>query len=167
MLEPKLKDIYSQETSTWWKGHNNRIWLQTKDDVMMELDRILFLEYKSIKWNVPVLVAKVQLSITRQYKRCYYDASHSQGTKIKGVFLNLAYITILDLTWKVLIYLNTNKVSNDPVFFYLFIYLFVLNLGWYFKFGHFLYLYSTCQALETSCIDLSKSYCLILLYFSI
>ena len=34
--EPKVKDIYSQETSTWWKGHNNRIWFQTKDDVMME-----------------------------------------------------------------------------------------------------------------------------------
>ena len=40
MLEPKLTKIYSQETSTWWKGHNNRIWFQTKDDVMMELDSI-------------------------------------------------------------------------------------------------------------------------------
>ena len=46
MLEPRLKDTYSQETSTW-KGHNNRIWFQTKDDVMMELDRIWYVEYKS------------------------------------------------------------------------------------------------------------------------
>ena len=47
MLQPKLKDIYSQETSTWWKGHNNRIWFQIKDDVTMELDRIWYVEYKS------------------------------------------------------------------------------------------------------------------------
>ena len=32
MLEPKLTDIYPQETSTWWEGHNNRILFQTKDD---------------------------------------------------------------------------------------------------------------------------------------
>ena len=51
MFEPKLMDIYSQETSAWWKGHNNRIWFQTKDDVMMELDRICYVEYKSKNWN--------------------------------------------------------------------------------------------------------------------
>ena len=37
-LEPKLNDICSQETSFWWKGHNNRIWFKTEDDVMMELE---------------------------------------------------------------------------------------------------------------------------------
>ena len=50
MFEPKLKDIYSQETSTLWKGHNNRIRFQTKDNAMMELDRIWCVEYKSRNW---------------------------------------------------------------------------------------------------------------------
>ena len=45
------KDTFTQETSTWWKGHSNRIWLQTKDDVMMEPDRIWFVEYKWRNWN--------------------------------------------------------------------------------------------------------------------
>ena len=47
MLEPKLKDIYFQETSTWCKGHNNKIWFQTKDNDMTELDRIWYVEKKS------------------------------------------------------------------------------------------------------------------------
>ena len=51
MLEPKQKDIYSQFSSTLWKGHNNRIWFQAKDDVMMKRDRIWFLKYKSKNWN--------------------------------------------------------------------------------------------------------------------
>ena len=52
ILEPKLKDIYSQQTSTLWKGHNNRIILKKKNnDVMMEPDRIWFLKYKSRNWN--------------------------------------------------------------------------------------------------------------------
>ena len=33
LLERKQKDIYSQFSSTWWKGHN-RIWFQVKDNVM-------------------------------------------------------------------------------------------------------------------------------------
>ena len=41
MLE-KLKDIYFQFSSTRWKGHNNRIWSQTKDGVIMEPGRIWF-----------------------------------------------------------------------------------------------------------------------------
>ena len=32
------------------KGHNNRIWFQTKD-VMMDMDRIWYVEYKSRNWN--------------------------------------------------------------------------------------------------------------------
>ena len=51
ILKPKLKDIYSQETSTWWKRHNNRIWFQIKNDDMMELDRIWYVECKSRNWN--------------------------------------------------------------------------------------------------------------------
>ena len=36
---------------TLWKGQNNRIWFQTKDNVMMEPDRIGFDKYKSRHWN--------------------------------------------------------------------------------------------------------------------
>ena len=54
MLEPKLKDIYSQFFSTLWKGHNNRILFLKKDDIMMESDRIWFVEYKSRNWNPAV-----------------------------------------------------------------------------------------------------------------
>ena len=51
MLEPKLTDIYSQFSSALWKGHMNRIWFQTKDDIIMEPDRIGFNNYKSRNWN--------------------------------------------------------------------------------------------------------------------
>ena len=63
MLESKLKDIYSQE-STLWKGQSNIIWFQTKqtkDDVMKDTDRIWFLKYKSINSNPAFYV---QFSIT-------------------------------------------------------------------------------------------------------
>ena len=43
----KLMDIYSQKASTWWKERHSRIWFQTKDNVMMELDRIWYVEFKS------------------------------------------------------------------------------------------------------------------------
>ena len=47
---PKLMNIFSQETSTLWKGHNNRIWFQT-EDVMMVPDTIGFAKYKLRNWN--------------------------------------------------------------------------------------------------------------------
>ena len=46
---PKLNDIYSQFSSTWWKRHD--IWFQTKYYVMMEPGRICFVEYKLRNWN--------------------------------------------------------------------------------------------------------------------
>ena len=46
MLEPKLKHIFAQETSMWWKWYNDRIWYHKKRyDVMKELDRIWYVKY--------------------------------------------------------------------------------------------------------------------------
>ena len=47
MLEPKLNDIYSQFSSTLWKGHNNRTWFQTKDDLMTTPDGVGLDKYKT------------------------------------------------------------------------------------------------------------------------
>ena len=51
---PKLKDI-SLKTSTLWKGHPNRIRFQTKNDVMMEPDRITFGWHKTRNCNSALL----------------------------------------------------------------------------------------------------------------
>ena len=51
MLESKLKEISSHFSSILWKEHNNRIWFQTKDDVIMEPDGIGFDKYKMNIYN--------------------------------------------------------------------------------------------------------------------
>ena len=64
---PKLQDIYSQFSSIWWKGDNNRIWFQTKDDIMMELDRIWFVELKSRNWHPAMTRAPCHLTFRTLY----------------------------------------------------------------------------------------------------
>ena len=70
---PNLMGIFSQETSTWWKGHNNTIWFQTKDDLMMELDRSCYVEYKSRNWNPALYLDNYltahSIGIIRDYHR--------------------------------------------------------------------------------------------------
>ena len=55
----EITSTYSEFSSTIWKGHNNRIRFQTKDDFMMEPDRIWFIKYKSRNCNSSVLIPPI------------------------------------------------------------------------------------------------------------
>ena len=59
ILKQKLKDIYSQFSSTWWK--DKTIEFDFKQKMMMEPDRIWFVECKSSNQN-PSLLAFIVLS---------------------------------------------------------------------------------------------------------
>ena len=108
---PKLM-VISQETSTWWKRHNNRIWFQTKDNVMMVPGRIGFAKilwfvtppFSFIK-SVPELLY-TSLGVGRHH--IVHDSSHG----IRG----------LDL-----IPLHTNV----SVWFWTCLSILHLQLGWY------------------------------------
>ena len=59
--------VISQETSTIWILHNNRIWIQTKNDVIMDPGRIWLVKYKSRNWhpamkwdNITIITSKMK-----------------------------------------------------------------------------------------------------------
>ena len=70
----KTDYIFSQETTLWWKGHNNRIWFKKKDAVMMELDRISVVRR--------VQIEKLNVLIYSSLLQWRYHAIHNGGAEV-------------------------------------------------------------------------------------
>ena len=99
-LLQKTQDTAPQETSTLWKGHlhsknSNRIWFQTRDDVMMEADRIWFVKYKSRNWNP----AMPDTNITNVYNNTNNRSPHWRQNQNYVTVLWYA-IDVTSFTWK-------------------------------------------------------------------
>ena len=86
MLESKLKEI-SQFSITIWKEHNNRILFQTKNYVMMEPNRIWFLNA-----NKKIETPQCQIRILRLLrKRKFIDEVYGRSCPLSGQLVHASF----------------------------------------------------------------------------